>query len=238
MILGISALIYPITVQQNSLWKEVPFSLIITVLLFIMLNDSMFFDKPNNQLTLTEGIVLLVLFSGFILYIFFNMSKGGEESVDEIEVFSTTKTVLMIVGGMIGLAFGGNMIVENAVQLAHHFNVSEKLIGLTILAAGTSLPELATTAVAALKKKSDLAVGNIVGSNIFNILLVLGATAVVGGPLPYDDTLNLDLYLVMIGTFMLFIFMFTFDKFKVDRVEGALYLVGFCAYSYYLFWRL
>ena len=106
------------------------------------------------------------------------------------------------------------------------------------MAAGTSLPELATTAVAAFHKKSDLAVGNIVGSNIFNLLLVLGATAVMSAPLKFDTVLNLDIYVVMIGTFMLFIFMFTLNKYKLDRAEGALYLVGFVAYSIFLFYRM
>ena len=238
LILGISAVIYPITVQQDSLWKEVPFSLLITILLFVLLNDGLFFGKPNNELTFWDGSILLCLFGLFLIYIFFSMTKGGGEQVEEVEMLSSAKTGVFIFGGMVGLALGGNMIVENAVIIAKHFEVSEKLIGLTILAAGTSLPELATTAVAAFKKKSDLAVGNIVGSNIFNILLVLGATAMVGSPLPYDDALNLDLFLVMIGTFMLFVFMFTLDKFKIDRIEGVLYLVGFMAYSYYLFYRL
>ncbi|MFT7283124.1 MAG: cation:H+ antiporter, partial [Cyclobacteriaceae bacterium] len=131
----------------------------------------------------------------------------------------------------------GNIIVDNATQIAKSFNVSEKIIGLTILAAGTSLPELATSAVAAFHKKSDLAVGNIVGSNIFNLLLVLGTTAVVHSPLNYNVDLNVDLYIVMLGTFMLFIFMFTLAKYKLDRAEGILYLIGFVAYMIFIFVR-
>ena len=129
------------------------------------------------------------------------------------------------------------MIVENSITIAQNMGISEKVIGLTILAAGTSLPELATTAVAAFHKKSDLAVGNIVGSNIFNILLVLGATAVFHAPLAFDTDLNIDLILVMIGTLMLFIFMFTLQKYKLDRAEGALYLVGFAAYMVFLYFN-
>ena len=139
---------------------------------------------------------------------------------------------------MIGLGLGGKLIVDNAISIAKLFEVSEKLIGLTILAAGTSLPELATTAVAAFHKKSDLAVGNIVGSNIFNLLLVLGATAVFHAPIDFDPILNTDLYIVMIGTVMLFIFMFTLNTYKLDRLEGGLYLVGFVAYMIFLFNRV
>jgi cation:H+ antiporter len=144
----------------------------------------------------------------------------------------------MVLAGIGGLTIGGKVIVDNAVELAHQFNVSEKLIGLTILAAGTSLPELATTAVAAFQKKSDLAVGNIVGSNIFNLLLVLGLTGLTSAPLIYDSVLNTDIILIMIGTLMMFVFMFTGGKYKIDRVEGGIYLLGFVGYIFYLFMRM
>ncbi len=245
LILGISAVIYPLTVQKNALWKEIPYSLLATVVLFVLLNDVLFFGAEKNAASMLDGVILLVMFFIFLAYVFMNMTRGGgeessdsEEEPEEIEVFSNVKTTLMVVGGMIGLGWGGNLIVDNAVTVAEAFNVSEKLIGLTILAAGTSLPELATTAVAAFHKKSDLAVGNIVGSNIFNILLVLGATAVFHAPLDFDAILNIDMYIVMAGTVMLFIFMFTLNEYKLDRAEGGLYLVGFVAYMIFLFYRV
>ncbi len=238
LILGVAAVIYPLAVQKNTLWKEVPYSLIVTVVFYFLVNDALFFGGEESTLGLWDSIILIILFIGFLLQVFLNMSRTGETDTDEIEIFSTLKTVLMIFGGIVGLAFGGKLIVDNAVELAHTFHVSEKLIGLTILAAGTSLPELATTAVAAYQKKSDLAVGNIVGSNIFNILLVLGMTGLTSAPLNFPTVLNTDLYLVMLGTFMLFLFMFTFDKYKLDRAEGALYLIGFAGYMFYLFTRL
>ncbi|MCR9253434.1 MAG: calcium/sodium antiporter [bacterium] len=238
LILGVAGVIYPITVQKNSLWKEVPYSLIATFIFFVLLNDSTFQGSETNAATFWDGLILLGMFCLFLLYIFMNMRRGGEiEELEDIQIYGTLKTTLMIAGGMAGLAFGGNLIVENAVSIAEDYGVDKKLIGLTILAAGTSLPELATTAVAAFHKKSDLAVGNIVGSNIFNILLVLGSTAVIHGPLEYSPIMNIDLYIVMIGTFMLFIFMFTFNKYKLDRSEGALYLIGFVAYMTYLLMR-
>lgn len=243
LILGISAVIYPITVQKNALWKEIPYSLFATVILFVLINDVMFFGAESNSASVVDGIILLVMFLVFLGYVFNNMTRSGDsddvvtEELEEIEVYSNVKTTLMVVFGIVGLGFGGNLIVEHAIEIAKIFGVSEKLIGLTILAAGTSLPELATTAVAAFHKKSDLAIGNIIGSNIFNILLVLGATAVVHGPLDYDAILNIDLYMVMLGTIMLFIFMFTLNSFKLDRSEGGLYLVGFVAYMIFLFYR-
>ncbi len=175
LILGISALIYPLSVQKNALWKEIPYSLLATIIFLILVNDQFFLGKENNSLTVTDAIILLFMFGLFLLYIFMNLTRNPEEaeSLDDIQIFSSVKTVLMIVGGTGGLIFGGKIIVDNAVEVAEIFGVSQKLIGLTILAAGTSLPELATSAVAAYQRKSDLAIGNIVGSNIFNLLLVL-----------------------------------------------------------------
>ncbi|UXP31383.1 calcium/sodium antiporter [Reichenbachiella agarivorans] len=239
LILGISSVIYPLTVQKNALWKEVPYSLVATVVLFILVNDQLIFGAEQNEASVLDGIILLIMFLGFLYYVFQNMKRTGDTGgdMDEIEMHSTLKTTLMIIFGLAGLTFGGQMIVDNSIIIAHHFGWSEKLIGLTILAAGTSLPELATTAVAAFHKKSDLAVGNIVGSNIFNILLVLGATAVFHAPLSFDIDLNIDLYIVMIGSFMLFLFMFTLQKYKLDRAEGLLYLIGFGCYITFLYFN-
>lgn len=240
MILGICAVIYPLTVQRNALWKEIPYSLLATFVFFILVNDQLFFEKESNFLSMLDSLVLLGMFVLFIVYIFMNLTRSPEESndlIEDIQIYGSLRTTIMIFLGIAGLVFGGQMIVENAVEIAKAFDVSEKLIGLTILAAGTSLPELATSAVAAFQKKSDLAVGNIVGSNIFNLLLVIGATGLVNTPLVYDPVLNTDLYVVMLGTFMLFIFMFTFKKYKLDRSEGIIYLLGFAAYTYYLFIR-
>ncbi|MDA0196298.1 MAG: calcium/sodium antiporter [Bacteroidetes bacterium] len=238
LILGIASVIYPLTVHKNTLWREVPYSLFATVVFFFLVNDALFFGSESSSMSMIDSIILLVLFLGFLIQVFIGMKRTGDTDTEDIEIYSTLKTVLMIVGGIIGLSVGGKFIVDNAVEIAHQFDVSEKLIGLTILAAGTSLPELATSAVAASQKKSDLAVGNIVGSNIFNILLVLGMTGVISSPLEFPVVLNTDLYVVMIGTFMLFLFMFTFGKYKLDRSEGAIYLIGYVGYMIFLFTRL
>jgi len=239
LILGIASVIYPLTVKKSALWKEVPYSLFATIVFFILVNDQLIFGGEENSLGFVDGIILLVMFVAFLAYVFVNMTRTTDYAgdMDEIEMFGTVKTTMMLVFGMAGLTFGGKLIVDNAIEVAMAFEVSEKLIGLTILAAGTSLPELATTAVAAFHKKSDLAVGNIVGSNIFNLLLVLGVTSLLSAPIQYDVVLNTDLYIVMLGTLMLFIFMFTLKKFKLDREEGVIYLVGFVIYAIFLFDR-
>lgn len=239
LILGVAAVIYPLTVQKNALWKEIPYSLIATFVFFILVNDQIFFNKEENTLSVTDAFILLAMFALFLIYIFMNLTRNPDdgESLEDIVIFGSLKTTLMIVFGIAGLIFGGKIIVDNAVEVAELFGVSEKLIGLTILAAGTSLPELATSAVAAFQKKSDLAIGNIVGSNIFNLLLVLGVTGLIHSPLTFNTVLNIDVALVMAGTFLLFIFMYTFKKHKVDRSEGLIYLIGFCVYMLFLFDR-
>lgn len=237
LILGVASVIYPLTVERNALWKEIPYSLIVTVVFFLLVNDALLFKDEINTLSMRDGIILIVLFGLFLIYIFMNLTRNPEAELDDIEVYGSVKTTVMIALGILGLVFGGKIIVENAVIIAETFKVSNKIIGLTILAAGTSLPELATSAVAAFHKKSDLAVGNIVGSNIFNLLLVLGATAVIHDPLVYTTTLNTDLFICILGTLLLFLFMFTVNKYKLDRSEGIVYLIGFVAYSYYIFYR-
>jgi cation:H+ antiporter len=238
LILGISAIIYPLTVQRNALWREIPFSLAVTMVFFILANDVLFFDDSRNSLDYIDALILILLFGLFMVYIFLNIKRNPDiTSLDEIPLFGSLRTTLMIIGGIAGLIFGGQLIVENAVKIAEYYNVSEKLIGLTILAAGTSLPELATSAVAAFKKKSDLAVGNIIGSNIFNVLLVLGITTFMHAPLGYNVQLNMDLYICMGGTLLLFFFMYSFGKYKLDRIEGVFYLLGFLGYFIFIFYR-
>ena len=155
--------------------------------------------------------------------------------------FPSGKTVVFIVLGIIGLVFGGGLAVDHAVEVAKIFHISERIIGLTILAGGTSLPELATSTVAAFNKKSDLAVGNVVGSNIFNTLFVLPITAFTTRsvtPLYYDTVSNLDMYITMIGMALLVLFMFTLRSRQIDRAEGVLFLLGFVCYAYLIYTRL
>lgn len=237
LILGVSGTIYPLVVQRNTVLKEVPFSLFITLLLFFLLNDSMFGEEDAiSKSSRVDGIILMLFFGVFLTYVFFNMKSEAQTEESSIKVYGGWGTTLRIVGGLAGLILGGKLVVDNAVDIARAFQVSEKLIGLTIIAAGTSLPELATSAVAAYKRQADIAIGNVIGSNIFNILFVLGLSAVIS-PLPYNVSFNMDIYILLGGTLLLLLFMFTINKKKLDRWEAFLYLLTFIGYTVFLFIR-
>lgn len=237
LILGVSGTIFPLVVQRNTVLKEVPFSLFITLLVFFLLNDNMFSQGEElNESSRLDGIVLLVFFGLFLVYVFFNMKSGSNDEESNIKTYGGWGMALRIVGGLAGLIFGGKLVVDNAVDIARVFEVSEKLIGLTIIAAGTSLPELATSAMAAYKRQADIAIGNVIGSNIFNILFVLGLSTVIA-PLGYNTSFNLDVYILMGGTVLLLLFMFTINKKKLDRWEAFLYLLTFIGYMVFLFMR-
>ena len=235
MILGISGIIYPITVQVKTVWKEIPFSMFAAVLLLILVNDSFLFDS-SDALRRTDGIILLVFFLVFLIYVFLDMRGEHTENQGEIKVFPPARTVLYVILGFTGLIFGGRLVVTHAVSIAKQLSVSEKLIGLTIVSVGTSLPELATSAVAAYKRRSDLAMGNIIGSNIFNICLILGISALVS-PVKFNPLLNTDIFVLLVATLFLFVAMFTGKRKKLDRWEAALLLVFFAGYMVFLIWR-
>lgn len=238
LILGVAGVIYPLKVQRDTVLKEVPFSLLATLILFFLVNDQMFGRGISDGSSLIDGIVLLLLFLVFLGYIFISMKKNMlEEKPKEVAIISNNWGItLRIAGGLLGLALGGKLVVDNAVSVAELYGVSQKLIGLTIVAAGTSLPELATSAVAAYNRKADIAIGNIVGSNIFNLLLVLGISTIIS-PLEYNTELNTDLYILLAGTIMLLLFMFTINTKRLDRWESMIYLMSFCAYMVFLFIR-
>lgn len=228
-ILGISGLIYPLVVHRNTVKYEVPLSLLAAIVLYVLVNDRMMSNGPD-LLSQIDGIILLVLFGGFLYYIYRTMKSAPEVEEGTIKLFSTPVSVVMVIAGLLALIFGGRLVVNNAISLAHRFDVSEKLIGLTILAAGTSLPELATSAVAAYRKNTDIAIGNVVGSNIFNIFFILGITSVVQ-PISYNSAMNFDLKILAASTVLLMVFMFTLNTRKLDRWEAFLMLGGYITYT-------
>jgi cation:H+ antiporter len=193
----------------------------------------MLFGKSADVLSFWDGILLLIFFIAFLAYVFVSMKSevGAEEN--PIKIYGLPKTILMIVGGLAGLIAGGKFVVDSAVAIAQGFGVSEKLIGLTIVAAGTSLPELATSTVAAFKKRSDIAIGNVVGSNIFNIFFILSICSIIT-PISYNKTMNVDLYVLLIGTAVLFITMFSGRARKIDRWEAVILFLAYVGYVYYL----
>ncbi len=234
MILGLSGVITPLVVQRNTVRYEVPLSLVAAFILYYLVNDVYFHGANNDALGRIDSVVLLFLFGVFLYYIFLTMRHGvNMENSEVIIQLNKSRAIGYIVLGIVMLIGGGKLVVTNALEIAHAFGLSEKLIGLTILAAGTSLPELATSVVAAYRKNTDIAIGNVVGSNIFNILFILGITGVVQ-PIAYNTALNFDLMTLMGGTAMLILFMFTLNVRKLDRWEAFMLLAAYITYTVYL----
>jgi cation:H+ antiporter len=230
LILGISSIICPLSVTKGTVWKEIPFSLLAAIVLGMMANDQ-FIDK--NGISLLTRIDGLVLLSFFIIFLYYSFSIAKEiegiETHVPLKEHGLAKSVLLVMLGLGGLCFGGDWIVEGAVDLALKLGISQSVVGLTIVAVGTSLPELATSAVAAHRGKPDIAVGNVVGSNIFNIFFVLGVSAVIK-PIPFNSRSNIDIGVVILASLLLFTFMFTGQKRSIDRWEGVVSLMLYGAY--------
>jgi len=235
LILGISALICPLLVKESTTWKEIPFAILAGWMILFMGNDMFFDGMHENILTRTDGLALLAVFMIFLYYVF-NLAKNGKADKEEIQVFTWTRSIVFLIAG-IGLLFlGGKLLVDNAIILARLAGMSEALIGLTIVAVGTSLPELVTSAVAAYHKHADIAVGNIVGSNIFNIFWILGITSIIK-PLPFGSGMNFDILAEIIATLILFLFLFVGTKKRIDRWQGAAFVVMYVGYISFLIYR-
>ncbi len=228
--MGISAIIYPITAKKNTVLKEVPFSLLAIIILGIMANDMFIDGAITSSITRIDGLVLLGFFIIFLTYTF-GITKSDEDinDVEPIKALSYPMSVLFIILGLLGLMVGGKWIVDGAVQIAEFLNVSQSLIGLTIVAVGTSLPELATSAVAAYKKQSDIAIGNVVGSNIFNIFFVLGISAIIR-PLPFNSSSNGDIAMTIFASIVLFAVMVIGKRRVIERYQGVLMILTYVAY--------
>lgn len=232
-ILGIAGMLCPIVIQRSTIKNEIPISLGAALLLLVLVNDEYIFGS-QNILSRLDGVILSIAFGGFMFYVFKTMKNENPDNGDaQIKIYNTLVSVLLVTLGLAMLVGGGKLVVDNAVTIAAKFGLSERLIGLTIFAIGTSLPELATSAVAAYKKNPDIAIGNVVGSNIFNILLILGITPIIQ-PLPYNTIINSDIYVLIGGTILLIFFMFTFKKRMLDRTEALLLFLLYIAYTVYL----
>jgi len=232
LILGITGLVYPITVQSNTVWKEIPISILAVVVLYLLSNN--FLLQQNNIISRIDGFILLVLFAGFLVYIYFQMKVERPELLESsLKEMTNLKIWGLIIIGIAGLILGGKLVVDNAIKVATILGASEKVIGLTIVAIGTSLPELMTSVVAAVRKNSDIAIGNVIGSNIFNILLILSVSSFIN-PINFNTSFNTELYLLFGGTLILFVAMFTGGKKKLDRWEAAILLATYVGYVAYI----
>jgi cation:H+ antiporter len=234
LILGISSVIYPLAVTKGTVWKEIPFSLLAAIVLLFMANDQVLDGAGGSALTRIDGFIFLCFFTIFIYYTCsIAVRVEGMEQHVPAKHNGWLRSLLCIIAGLVGLTIGGKWIVAGAIVLATKLGMSESLIGLTIVAVGTSLPELATSAVAAYKKNVEIAVGNVVGSNIFNIFFVLGISATIK-PLPFQMKNNVDIGAVILSSLMLFFFMFTGKKRSLDRWEGIVFLILYCGYVAFL----
>ena len=234
MIIGVTALVMPIQVGQGTLSKEIPLVVLASFALAFMANDVWLDGGASNVISRIDGLVLLAFFLIFLRYTFAIAHNGGDEAEGEkIKEMPIWKSALFILGGLAGLIYGGQLFVDGASGVASSLGVSESIIGLTIVAGGTSLPELATSVTAALKKNSGIAIGNVIGSNLFNIFFVLGCSATIS-PLPMGGINNVDMA-VLIGSAILFWLVgWFFKKRTITRVEGALMVICYVAYTAYL----
>jgi cation:H+ antiporter len=238
IILGLSATIAAVGVARSTAWKEVPFALLAVMVVYILGNDVLFSEGTSNTLSRGDGFILLSFFAIFMYYIFGMAKEGGEASseAEEMPVYGTLRSSAMIAGGLVGLFVGGQLLVTNAVEIARALGMTELLIGLTIVAVGTSLPELATSVLAAKKGQSDIAIGNVVGSNIFNIFWILGLTSVIT-PVPVSTPALFDILFCAFTTVLLFVFIFVGKKYKITRTQGVLLLLIYGGYVSYILLR-
>ena len=234
MIIGVTACVMPIKVGKGIMSKEIPLVILSSLVLAALANDIWLDGGISNIISRIDGLVLLGFFLIFLRYTFAIARNGGdEEEGEKIKEMPIWKSVLFIAGGLAGLIYGGQLFVDGASGIASALGVSESIIGLTIVAGGTSLPELATSVTAALKKNSGIAIGNVIGSNLFNVFFVLGCSATIS-PLPMGGINNVDM-LVLIGSAILFWLVgWFFKKRTITRVEGALLVVCYIAYTAFL----
>ncbi|MBQ4056659.1 MAG: calcium/sodium antiporter [Bacteroidaceae bacterium] len=233
-IIGVTAMVMPIKVGEGTMSKEIPLVILCSFVLAFMANDVILDGGSRNIISRIDGLVLLGFFLIFMRYTFAIARSGNaEEEETKIKEMPIWKSALFIAGGLAGLIYGGQLFVDGASGIASSLGVSESIIGLTIVAGGTSLPELATSVTAALKKNPGIAIGNVIGSCLFNILFVLGCSATIS-PLSMGGINNVDMA-VLIGSAILFWLVgWFFKKRTITRVEGALLVICYIAYTAYL----
>ncbi len=232
LILGVTAIIFPLTILRNTVLKEIPLSVLAAIIVFVMVNDITLANESKNIISLSDGIILLSFLAIFMYYLVHLAQTSGEDEDLSIPNMSKAKSILFIIAGLLLLIGGGKLFVDSAVSLALSFGMSQAVIGLTIVAIGTSLPELATSVVAALKKNSDIAVGNVVGSNIFNVFFILGASSIIS-PLDRGNITNIDLYACIFASVVLLASGYVMGRHKVTKVEGIIFVLLYIIYLGY-----
>ena len=232
MILGVTAMISPLVITRSNLKKDIPLNIIVTIILIVLGMNFTLFGQGKDQLCRIDGAILLAIFVWY-LWSSFKSDTTDEEEGEGIKEYSILMSVILIIGGLASLIFGGRLFVNSATELAKMFGVSDKFIAITVMAAGTSMPELATCVVAALKGRGQLALGNILGSNISNILLILGGAALIN-PLSFNGMTHVDLGAVLLSSLFIRASAYMFKKKQLDRFEGAVLLLMEAGYMWYL----
>ena len=230
LILGVSSIIHNLKFNDETIKHEIPINILLTMLFIIVCNT-------KQTISFNESIVFLVLFLFFIIYTIILSRKEKKSVVSEDKnnyEKSTIKNIFFIILGVIILKFGGDLVVDNSINIARYFNISEKIISLTIIAVGTGLPELVTCIVASLKRSNDLLIGNIMGSNIFNILFILGTSAMIK-PITYNLSYNREMLILFVSNFLLIVYVITKPRKEMSKLNGILSLVLYIGYIVTLF---
>ena len=235
LILGVTALISPIGYTKSNIRKDIPFAIGVSLFLMLMLYNGfgLFHEMGTPGISRMDALYLLLIFVVFMIDSFKSAKKGGGEEEEDVKPMSMGKALVFIVLGLAGLVFGGRFFVDHTVSIAERFHVSEAFISITLMAVGTSLPELATCVVAAMKGKNQLALGNVIGSNIFNIALIIGVSGLIS-PFEIQSISTIDMVMVLVSILMLWMAAFTFKRGKLDRIEGAIFLLVYVGYIAYL----
>ncbi|MEA3386497.1 MAG: calcium/sodium antiporter [Thermodesulfobacteriota bacterium] len=236
LVLGVSAIISPIIIRRKTVWVEIPLSFMAVFLLGVLVNDNLLYGAASSGLTKSDGVILLSCFTIFMVYVSTIPTQNSKNEQHELKQIKTWPVVLMIIGGSVAIFLGGKWVVDGAVHLARILGMRESVIGLTIVAMGTSLPELATCAIASYKKKSDISMGNVLGSNILNIFWVLGCSSIIR-PISVQKGVNSYLVFTMIVSLLLFLMMFIGKSKVLHRREGTLFLLVYCSYMTFVFIR-
>lgn len=233
VILGISALIRPVTFTKGTMRRDIPIGLIASVVLWAACSSQLLEGTAQNVVSRGSGIIMLCLFAAFMYLMLLSSKEGVEDQPEETKKTPVLLILLMIIGGLAGLIFGGELFLRKITAIARDFGISESIISITIVAVGTSLPELATSVVAMIKHQPAIALGNVIGSNIANIFLIIGVAATIH-PLTLSGITQVDLLMVLLSSILIFLSAFTFGRRKLDRVEGAFFILVYIGYMVWL----
>ena len=234
LILGVSSMFHSLKVKDNTVKKELPITLLMTAIFIVLLSDKLFDKGFNNTFTRSDGIVIILFFLVFVYYLIKMARNKIDKSQDE-KYMSMKKAILFTILGIAGIIIGSNLVVENASAIARTIGISESMVALTIVALGTSLPELVTSITATRKGEYDIAIGNVVGSNIFNIGMVIGAPIAIFGGIQQFSINYIDLITMIASAFLLFVF--SYNDRKISKFEGSIFLIMFVVYYGYVIYR-